>query len=211
MCCPEFNVGMLFIGKIPPDEVVIVRGARRFTQYSGYQNSFRYEGPTSTDWRIPRGVRRRVQSISVMDACFKDHFQLDMVVRDTDKALAAFSAQALSLGREGADTHSRPTVATGKWGCGAFGGLTPHKLLQQAMAATLAGVDLEFSCRGGMDNCDRLVQGLHTHQPSPSTVANFLKTRAGKIYSGSDAFVQDALAFLAKPDVSEGVRGWFFE
>ena len=34
---------------------------------------------------------------------------------------------------------NRQVVSTGKWGCGAFGGTAPYKMLQQAVAAATAG------------------------------------------------------------------------
>merc|ERR1712232_1145229 len=37
------------------------------------------------------------------------------------------------------------SVSTGKWGCGMFGGTPTHKLLQQAVAARVAGVKIHFS------------------------------------------------------------------
>ena len=45
-------------------------------------------------------------------------------------------------------------VSTGRWGCGAFGGLAAHKFALQVLAARLAGVHLRFSTMGSPDGCD---------------------------------------------------------
>jgi hypothetical protein len=45
MCCPEFNVGMLAIGIMEDDEVVVVRRCRRYVAYTGYLNTFAVAGP----------------------------------------------------------------------------------------------------------------------------------------------------------------------
>ena len=39
VCCPEFNVGMLFQGTMRDEEVMVVHGCRRYSAYSGYLHS----------------------------------------------------------------------------------------------------------------------------------------------------------------------------
>lgn len=47
VCCPEFNVGMTFIGNMQEDEVVNVANVKRFTEYTGYLNSFKVTTSTT--------------------------------------------------------------------------------------------------------------------------------------------------------------------
>merc|ERR1719488_36269 len=138
VCCPEFNVGMLFVGEMRDGEVVNVRGARRFARYAGY-----------------------------LDACLARHFDRDMQLRDLGKAIAAFGAlRAARGGGGGDDDDGDVVVSTGRWGCGVFGGVPAHKFLQQLIAASLAGVRLAFSTFGQPDGCDELLEKIGRTQLS---------------------------------------------
>uniref|UniRef100_A0A7S2IH94 PARG catalytic Macro domain-containing protein n=1 Tax=Helicotheca tamesis TaxID=374047 RepID=A0A7S2IH94_9STRA len=181
MCCPEIMVGMLVVGQMLDNEVVNVRGVRRFTKYSGYLSSFLCEGQVE-------GLEDDtfVQSILTIDACYSQHFSKTMIQRDVSKAFYSF--------REHRQTSSAkyPVISTGKWGCGAFGGLTAHKMIQQALAATLSNVDLEFSCFGDVEGCDEIIAAMHAHRPTATTVANLLSVCKDK-----RNFVEDAIAYLS--------------
>lgn len=145
VCCPEFNVGMCFIGTVRDDEVVSVL-CRRFTKYSGYSATFQCGG--YIDGTV-------VQYVLCLDACRTNHFTPSSVLRDVRKAYTAFAS--LPRGNNGLE---QPLVSTGRWGCGIFGGLPAHKLVQQVCAASLAGVDLAFSLYGMRDGCDEALDFL---------------------------------------------------
>ena len=66
VCCPEFNVGMLFQGTMRDEEVMVVHGCRRYSAYSGYLHSFRCTGA----WTSAPAV----QSILTIDAVVRQHF-----------------------------------------------------------------------------------------------------------------------------------------
>ena len=67
-------------------------------------------------------------------------------------ALAAFSSLA-------AHSDAAPVrVTTGKWGCGIFGGDPPQKMLQQILAAHVAGVLLDFSTFSDAAQCDVILR-----------------------------------------------------
>jgi len=57
--------------------------------------------------------------------------------RELNKAYIAFTA----------NTDGKP-IATGHWGCGAFGGNHQRKAVLQLIAAAEAGVDLEYTTYG---------------------------------------------------------------
>lgn len=182
VCCPELAVGMLFIGKLKDNEVVNVRGVRRFCKYLGYLDSFKCEGP------MPMTYEDDMFTVLTLDACYDRHFTETMLWRDTGKAYYSFLALAKDHSQMRID---RPIVSTGKWGCGAFGGTAAHKLLQQAVAATAAGVDLEFSAFGCYDGCDDIAKALSKTRPSVSKAVSLLQCCKDR-----RTFVNDALQFL---------------
>lgn len=73
MCCPEWNVGMLFFDQMEPDCVVLAYNCRRFSKYSGYLNSFRFEGGAGI--KAEGGeVKYNPETILTMDAVYEAHF-----------------------------------------------------------------------------------------------------------------------------------------
>lgn len=148
MCCPEFNIGMALTGRMGNAEVINVYGCRRFTSYTGYLESFRCEGLLPSTITAPI-----IHEILTLDACTHAHFSPENQLRDLRKAYASFAALAA---HHAARRGPAPViVSTGRWGCGAFGGLATHKLVQQVLAARLAGVHLRFSTMGSPEGCDR--------------------------------------------------------
>lgn len=125
--CPELLPAILVCERMADDEVLVLNGARRVCEYSGYLRSFRFEGLRAD---------RRVQEVLAADAVFRDHFSPGSVRRDLDKAWLGFTS---CRGR---------SVSTGHWGCGAFGGNRVAKFLQQGCAAAEAGVSLAYSTFG---------------------------------------------------------------
>jgi len=160
VCCPEFNVGMLFVGIMEEDEVVNVYNCRRFSSYTGYLNTFCCTGPVQPQ-------QLQIQHILTLHACYEDHYTAENVLLDTRKAYTSFAALADYVCRHStantgnSNQQSLVSVSTGKWGCGAFGGTPSHKLLQQIVAAKLASVKLHFSTFGTPDECDLLLKALN--------------------------------------------------
>jgi len=156
------------------DEVVNVRNVRRFSSYSGYLETFRCQGPIKVT---------AVNDILTMDACYDQHFTVKSMQRDLNKAYGAFRAHAVSSG-----TETRPIISTGKWGCGAFGGISAHKFVQQALAANAAGVDIDFSAFGDPESCDVVLKALQENKPVAGEVAKALKCCQNR-----NSFVEDFL------------------
>jgi hypothetical protein len=146
VCCPEMNIGMLFIGCMREDEVVNVRNCRRFAAYAGYLHTFHCTGSAAG---------APLADVLTIDACMQRHFSAENVLRDTRKAYTSFAAlasvppvSALPGSRKRPVTAAAtPSVSTGRWGCGVFGGTPAHKFAEQMCAAGLAGVSLQFSNR----------------------------------------------------------------
>ena len=139
--CPELITAMLFCEAMQDMEAISVIGVEQFSCYSGYGDSFRFEGrmKDSTE-RDTSG--RRLTCLVAMDAIrFSGNtelqFRMDKVERELNKAFVAYGVWNNKEVR-------LPAVATGNWGCGAFGGDPRLKLLIQLMAASVAGRDLAY-------------------------------------------------------------------
>jgi len=185
VCCPEMNVGLLILGSVRDDEVVLVHNCRRFAAYEGYAHTFRCTGAVTI------GV---VQHIICADARTGFHFSPSSVLCDTRKMYTAFAA----LPRTGTD---RPVVSTGRWGCGVFGGMPAHKLLQQVCAAGLAGVDLRFSTFGSSDACDEALNFVHRERLTVSQIWDILGSKSSR------AEFAAALQLSVGGDVPSGTQG----
>ena len=157
-CCPEAFIALLLYDALDDDEVAVIRGVRRYIRYSGYLDTFRYEGPfipsedpvlipdtakgpsaasRNISGRSARDQQHRIETLLVADAVMSRHRQPRSVQRDLTKAYMVFRlARYASL---------NPVVATGHWGCGIFGGDKRHKFALQVCAATAAGAELNYA------------------------------------------------------------------
>lgn len=137
---PELIVSRLFTEALENNECLIITGTEQYSKYSGYAESYKWveshkdETPRD-DWQ------RRCTEIVAIDALkfrnFQEQFLPDKIERELNKAYCGFS-------RSNANTKHLSAVATGNWGCGAFGGDTRLKALIQLMAAAEAGRDMVY-------------------------------------------------------------------
>ena len=135
-CCPETYLALLFIESMKSEEIIIIKGARRFSKYTGFLNSFKWNG-------IHNDVL--IQDQIGLDACTKYHFSTENVNRDIMKAYTGFKLS------------NNTVISTGLWGCGAFGGDIVHKFLQQLLAVSiLSNVKLYFSTYGNQNIANKL-------------------------------------------------------
>lgn len=160
-CCPEFNVGMIHLGVMLDDEVVTVHGVRRYSSYTGYGRTFEYAGP----WTC----KPCIQSILTMDAATCDHFNERVILRDICKAFLAFRGSRI--------------VSSGRWGCGAFGGIPSHKVAQQIVAACLAGCSVRFSTFGSPDQCDSVLATIAEFKPTVSILLKAIMMASAAVRS----------------------------
>uniref|UniRef100_H2YY80 poly(ADP-ribose) glycohydrolase n=1 Tax=Ciona savignyi TaxID=51511 RepID=H2YY80_CIOSA len=135
--CPELIVSKLFVEKLDDNECVIITGAEQYSSYTGYADSYKWAG-NFNDTTIRDEHGRRCRQIVAMDAtCFRRQaiqYKPQNVRRELNKAFCGFFCDY--------DPEHSPAVATGNWGCGAFGGDPIFKGLIQLMAAAVAGRDL---------------------------------------------------------------------
>ncbi|UJR35086.1 hypothetical protein I4U23_027861 [Adineta vaga] len=122
-CCPEAFISILVCETLLDDEIVILRGCKRFIEYTGYADTFNYHGHYQNSGHI--------QDILVIDACYSGQFTEENIDRDLGKAWAGFMKSKDSI------------ISTGNWGCGVFGGDLTFKFLQQLCAAMILGKQVQ--------------------------------------------------------------------
>lgn len=150
---PECFVGLLFCETMLPTEAIQIKGVRKFVDCHGFQHTFRVDGKVT---KQSATTRQHGTTILAMDAAVADNLQEQCAgpVRDRDilKAFVAFNG----LGGDESSSSSFPMVATGSWGCGAFGGNPYAKFIHQVIAASLAGVSLTYCLVGQGPESTRL-------------------------------------------------------
>lgn len=141
--CPELIISCLICESMNKSDSIIMKGAKRFSKYSGYADSFQWTGPFKDD--SPMDSRNRLETqVFAMDAIFfgqRRHaqYKMDLVDRELNKCLSAFDISD----DEDLKVSKRP-VATGNWGCGVFGGDPEFKALIQLCACSSAGENMLF-------------------------------------------------------------------
>jgi poly(ADP-ribose) glycohydrolase len=121
---PELIVAMALFSYMRDEEAVRIAGALQFSSHSGFASSFQFQG--DYDGRRP-APPPTVCAMDALQGCARIQFARGLVLRDLNKARVAFAAAR--------------SVATGNWGCGAFGNDHALKFLQQWLAASDAGAE----------------------------------------------------------------------
>lgn len=112
-------MAILVCDTLLPNEIVILRGCKRFVEYCGFNETFLFVGPYIDS------NPNRIQDILVIDASPNEQFLRKNMDQDLNKAWAAFAKA------------NNQIIVTGKWGCGAFGGDPIFKFLQQLCAVSI--------------------------------------------------------------------------
>ncbi|KAI6657703.1 Poly(ADP-ribose) glycohydrolase-like [Oopsacas minuta] len=156
LLCPEMMISRLFVECLQPHEALVIIGAERFSNYSGYSDSFQWTGNYYDVTPIDSLARRKTY-VTAIDALvvrkYSDQFRPYALRRELDKALAG-------LLQGDFDTDSCLAVATGNWGCGAFGGDKSLKSVIQLMSAAVTRRDILYFTFGDDKLGDRLIE-LH--------------------------------------------------
>jgi hypothetical protein len=130
----ECIISRLFTEEFDDNECLIIRGSKRFANYSGYSDTFQFEGPY--DGPVFHEEIVCIDALNFMDrSMFRnttDQYKPQWIVRELNKAYCAF--QKLSYDPFNHDM----SIATGHWGGGAFSGDRELKAIVQLMAATVA-------------------------------------------------------------------------
>jgi len=120
-----------------------------------------------------------LDEISAIVAGGRNQFTNRLMVRDLNKAYNAFCEP----GKDG----PLPDVATGNWGCGAFGGDKSLKVVQQILAASEAGRPLQyftfgekFSNKSLKQSIDELADVVRARNLTVGDVFKVILAAAGK-------------------------------
>ncbi|XP_048636751.1 poly(ADP-ribose) glycohydrolase 1-like, partial [Brassica napus] len=137
MINPELIAGMLFLPAMEVSEAIEVVGAERFSHYTGYSSSFRFSGDyVDTKERDVFGRRKtRIIAIDALRHPGISQYKPECLLREANKALCGF----LHVCKKDCIDHEDGVgVATGNWGCGAYGGDAEVKSLLQWIAVSQA-------------------------------------------------------------------------
>uniref|UniRef100_A0A8C5NDY4 poly(ADP-ribose) glycohydrolase n=1 Tax=Gouania willdenowi TaxID=441366 RepID=A0A8C5NDY4_GOUWI len=136
---PELIISRLFTEALESNECLIITGSEQYSTYTGYAETYKWKD-SFKDQR-PRYCFRKCTEIVAIDAVkyrhFLEQFAPDKMKRELNKAYCGFH-------RHNVSNKHLPAIATGNWGCGAFGGDTRLKALIQLMAAAEAERDVAY-------------------------------------------------------------------
>ena len=133
---PELLVGMLIAHEPMADnEAIVLQGTELVSRYKGYGGGVEWDRPYGD--KTPRKDDGTIDNLVIaIDALMypNGQFERDCIDRDLCKAYVGFSYPY-------PDSHplaglDKKDVATGKWGCGVFGGDIEMKFLQQWIAVS---------------------------------------------------------------------------
>eukprot|EP01119_Soliformovum_irregulare_P007767 TRINITY_DN2025_c1_g1_i1.p1 TRINITY_DN2025_c1_g1~~TRINITY_DN2025_c1_g1_i1.p1 ORF type:complete len:555 (-),score=169.84 TRINITY_DN2025_c1_g1_i1:16-1680(-) len=136
----ELISSLLFCAEMEDDEAILILGSERFSNYSGYSQTFTWEGDFQDETpRDPMG-RLKTQIVAIDALHFGNfteirmqQFEVRNILRELNKAYIGFSG-----------AHPGSQIATGNWGCGAFGGYHDLKAMIQLMAAAQLDLDVSY-------------------------------------------------------------------
>jgi len=143
--CPELCLAMLVCPCMLENEAIQISGAEQFSTYTGYAHSLKYGGDiVDTARKGPDGsLLTAVLSMDALDLRSEDaslaaQLGSKNMTRELNKSLAAFTP----VNSDSLSTFE--VVATGNWGCGAFGGCAPLKALIQWASASQCNRRLQY-------------------------------------------------------------------
>ncbi|XP_053678093.1 poly(ADP-ribose) glycohydrolase [Anopheles nili] len=142
---PELLVGRLLFESLRDNEAYLVLGAEQYCTYANYASSFTFHADHQDEMPRDASGRRRCYIVGIDALRVQpdvNQFSEEAMKRELAKAYVGFRHELIDC--------PAPGIATGNWGCGAFGGDTQLKALLQLMAACVAGRPLlYFTCNDG--------------------------------------------------------------
>ena len=156
MVCPELIVSRLFTEALDDNECMIVTGCEQYSYYNGYGDTFKWSGDYLDETVRDEWGRRLVQLVAIDAVAFRGNneiqFTPELRRRELQKAYCGFHSTCPGT------SGSFAAVATGNWGCGAFGGDVQLKSLLQIMAAAKAKRDVIYTTFGNSKLAQDLVE-----------------------------------------------------
>ncbi|CAB3380554.1 Hypothetical predicted protein [Cloeon dipterum] len=146
--CPELIAARLFTEQLEDNEALVITNFWQYSDHSGYQDDFKYEGPFTGS----NNVKRTLVAIDASDFSNTNDSKLEglwlqsedhtsrqylkqVIDRDLNKAYTGFLCQELDQ-----SLH----IATGNWGGGSFKGDPLLKAMIQHVAASEAERELHY-------------------------------------------------------------------
>ena len=133
---PEAIVSIFFMQRMDDNDAIRIDNLIQYSNYSGYARSFKFENDATKD--ITKIKKHNIIAIDAVCTYSSGGVDKDSVERDLIKAYVGFNL--INFDDEKVITMTK-TIATGNWGCGAFGGDFELKFLQQWIVASYAGVE----------------------------------------------------------------------
>jgi len=141
---PECIVSMLFCSKMNTNEAIIITGTQKFANYKGYALNWQFDGgyeDKSPFDEEKNCIKNHIIAIDALAHAGPFQYHKDAILRETVKAYCGFCQPEKE---ETPVPGKNFIIATGNWGCGAFGGNKQLKAVQQIVAASECGVDLLY-------------------------------------------------------------------
>jgi len=144
---PELIVSKLFTERLLDNEVLIITGFERYSDYTGYSSKFKYTGEYNDKTKViftPHGYRKLTYLVAMDAKIYSpglNQYSTHEIIRELNKSYVAFSPD---INIENLN-KKLATVSTGHWGCGAFRGDPELKSLIQLLAASYCGRDIIYS------------------------------------------------------------------
>jgi hypothetical protein len=146
---PELIVSRLVAERLGDNECLLMTGFERYSKYKGYASTFKFDGSYDDQTPIDPNSGHRLVRLVAIDARryqYKDNqYSRENIIRELNKAYVGFVS---STSESSSSSEPEAAVATGNWGCGAFGGDADLKSLIQMMAASAAGRDVAYFAFG---------------------------------------------------------------
>ncbi|NXJ75531.1 PARG glycohydrolase, partial [Trogon melanurus] len=161
---PELIVSRLITEVLDHNECLIITGTEQYSEYTGYAETYRWA--RSHEDKTPRDEwQRRYTEIVAIDAFhfrrFLDQFGPEKIRRELNKATLICLQAYCGFSRPNVPPQHLSAIATGNWGCGAFGGDSRLKALIQILAAAEAGRDVVYFTFGDVELM-RDIYSMHT-------------------------------------------------
>ena len=132
---PEAIVSMFFMEVMSSNDAIRIDNIIQYSNYTGYGFNFKFNGSAIDINKIKKN------KIIAIDACIQEtdyygNIDKKEINRDILKAFVGFNLVNFEN-----ESNEEKSIATGNWGCGAFGGDHELKFLQQWIAASFAGIE----------------------------------------------------------------------
>jgi len=130
---PEAIASLLFMEKMENNDAIRIDNTIQYSNYEGYASNFLFKGNA-----IENNAKeiKRTKLIAIDAFPHSKIRDQKIIARDIYKAFIGFKTVFYDEKEE----IEEKSIATGNWGCGAFGGDYELKFLQQWIAASFAGI-----------------------------------------------------------------------